>query len=330
MRYWWVNQNQTYRHEIAGGYLWSPKRKKNGQRNPFYEYMREVAPGDVVFSFSDGRIAALGIARSYCQESPKPIEFGSAGTNWSQIGWRVDVAFRELRQPIRPMDYMAVLRPLLPDRYAPLRAENGHGLQSVYLTEVPIAMAMALLRLIGGEATAVQDAADTVNGAAMADASPEVRIDEWEQREEQQILSTTSIGETDRAALVMARRGQGLFRQNVQRIERACRVTKVDRPEHLLASHAKPWRDSSNDERLDGENGLLLTPTIDHLFDKGFISFEDKGRLIVSPVAHVGSLIKMGIDPGTPPNVGAFSHGQRKYLDFHRENILRVASIRRG
>jgi putative restriction endonuclease len=56
MRYWWVNQNQTYRHEIKGGYLWSPKRKTNNQRNPFYESMREVLPGT---SFSRSLIPAL-------------------------------------------------------------------------------------------------------------------------------------------------------------------------------------------------------------------------------------------------------------------------------
>jgi glycerol kinase len=62
VRYWWVNQNQTYRHEIAGGYLWSPKRKSNGERNAFYEFMREVSPGDIAFSFSETLIAAIGIA----------------------------------------------------------------------------------------------------------------------------------------------------------------------------------------------------------------------------------------------------------------------------
>jgi len=51
MNYWWVNQNQTFKQERAGGYLWSPKRKADGNRNPFYEFMREVAPGDIVFSF---------------------------------------------------------------------------------------------------------------------------------------------------------------------------------------------------------------------------------------------------------------------------------------
>src|SRR5215469_6582604 len=81
MRYWWVNQNQTYRHEIRGGYLWSPKRNANGARNPFYESMREVAPGDLIFSFANTRILAVGGAQSYCWESPRPEEFGIAGQN---------------------------------------------------------------------------------------------------------------------------------------------------------------------------------------------------------------------------------------------------------
>jgi putative restriction endonuclease len=70
--------------------------------------------------------------------------------------------------------------------------------------------------------------------------------------------------------------GQGRFCANAQGVERACRVTKVERLEHLVASHTKPWRDSTNEERLDGESGLWPTPTIDHLFHEGFISFEDK------------------------------------------------------
>lgn len=327
MRYWWVNQNQTYRHEIGGGYLWSPKRKSNGQRNPFYEFMREVAPGDVIFSFSDTRVAALGIARSFCYESPKPQEFGATGTNWSQIGWKVDVAFRELQNNVRPMDHLAELRPLLPARYAPLRAENGHGLQSVYLTEVSTAFAMALYRLIGREVQHVTEAANSLADTLRDASTTEPTLDEWERRVEQKLSVDSEIRETEREALVLARRGQGLFRQNVQRVEHACRVTRVDKMEHLVASHTKPWRDCGNAERLDGENGLLLTPTVDHLFDKGFISFEDSGRLIVSPVAHGPSLQKMGIDPASPMNVGSFSSGQRNFLAYHRDNVLRLARV---
>ena len=106
------------------------------------------------------------------------------------------------------------------------------------------------------------------------------------------------------------------------RIERACRITGVSREEHLRASHCKPWRDATNEERLDGENGVLLTPNADHLFDRGFIGFEDDGRVLISPVAHAESLARMGLDPARPRNVGKFLEGQRRYLEFHRESVL--------
>lgn len=86
MRFWWVNQNQTFRQEVPGGYIWSPKRNANGARNPFYETMREVAPGDLIFSFVDTFIKAIGVARSNCYECPKPAEFGTAGRNWEKVG----------------------------------------------------------------------------------------------------------------------------------------------------------------------------------------------------------------------------------------------------
>src|SRR5216683_1305347 len=124
MRYWWVNQNQTYRHEISGGYLWSPKRNANGARNPFYESMREVALGDLIFSFMDTRILAVGIGQSYCWESPKPLEFGSSGQNWEGIGWRVKVHFTELANKVRPKDHIDVLRPLLPRKLLSAQAER--------------------------------------------------------------------------------------------------------------------------------------------------------------------------------------------------------------
>src|SRR5204863_7960524 len=97
MRYWWVNQNQTYKQELGGGYLWSPKRNANGAKNPFYETMREVSPGDLIFSFVDTFIAAIGVAQSYCWESPKPGEFGKNGVSWEDGGWEVKVQCTPLR-----------------------------------------------------------------------------------------------------------------------------------------------------------------------------------------------------------------------------------------
>jgi hypothetical protein len=291
--------------------------------------MREVAPGDVIFSFFDTRIAALGIARSYCYESPKPTEFGGIGDYWEAVGWKVDVSFREITNRIRLKDHIEEIRSVLPEKYSPLRS-SGDGLQSVYLTGVSSALAAVIFRLIGREANEVADVGRTVHRAQQISPAPEPTLDEWEGKLERAIRSDRRLEETQREALVQARRGQGIFRANVQSIEHACRVTRVERREHLVASHVKPWRDSSNDERLDGENGLLLTPTIDHLFDKGFISFENYGDLIISPVTDTISLLRMGIATDREINVGPFSEGQRRFLDYHRDNVLRVAQLRKA
>ena len=192
MRYWWVNQNQTYRHELAGGYLWSPKRNANGARNPFYETMREVAPGDLILSFVDTRLVAIGIAQSYCWESPKPSEFGTAGQNWEDVGWRVRVAFTQLLHQVRPKDHIDVLRPLLPAKYSPLQA-NGNGLQSIYLAEIPELLAEVLFGLIGTEVDAIRAA-----GAAV-EPVPADDLDTWEVKIARRIEEDATIAETDRA-----------------------------------------------------------------------------------------------------------------------------------
>lgn len=319
MRYWWVNQNQTFRQEVEGGYLWSPKRNANGARNPFYENMREVSPGDLILSFVDTRIIAIGIASSYCYESPKPPEFGQAGANWDNIGWRVRINFQRLQNQVRPKDHIALLRPLLPDRYSPLQL-NGNGMQSVYLAELSPELFGAIAGLLGSEASRFREIAANLPLRDRQVVAADMEV--WEYHVESVIESDTSISLTERQSLVLARRGQGLFKERVMRIEQRCRITKVDNPVHLRASHAKPWRDSSNDERLNGENGLLLTPSIDHLFDRGFITFEDSGRLVLSPIADLKSLDRMGVPTEQDLNVGRFTAGQCQFLEYHRNSVF--------
>lgn len=323
MRYWWVNQNQTFRHEVPGGYLWSPKRRSDGRRNPFYDFMREVAPGDIVFSFADTRIKAIGVIASHAYEAPKPLEFGQTGAYWDLIGWRVDVRFVELRHKVRPSEFMQTLAPLLPATYSPL-GPTGRGRENLYLTRLAEDLAASLVDLIGVEAR------ELVLGWQASETLPvqlAVGLIEWEEHQLADIRANMQLPETEKRAVVMARRGQGLFKQRVMDREHSCRITGVNQVEHLRASHCKPWRDATNDERLDGENGLLLTPSADHLFDRGFIGFEDNGDVLFSPVAHAESLRRMGLDSRVLRNVGRFSEGQRRYLAFHRDSVLLMSSF---
>jgi putative restriction endonuclease len=190
-----------------------------------------------------------------------------------------------------------------------------------YLTEVPAPLAEVLIGLIGQEVAPIALAARDVKPVSADD------LYFWERKLEQELFNDSTVRETERLAIIRARNGQGLFKERVSKIESRCRLTGVENPVHLVASHCKPWRDSTNEERLNGENGLLLTPSIDHLFDRGFIGFEDRGKLIISPVAHRPSLQRMGIDTMKVVNVGGFTGGQKQFLEFHRNAVL-LQSVR--
>ena len=317
MRYWWVNQNQTYQHEVPGGYMWSPKLQTDGNKNRAYELMKTVRPGDIVFSFAKQQIKAIGIVKSYCYPFPKPIEFGNAGGYWGDEGWRVDVHFNELPNPLKPKDHIEDIRQFLPNKYSPLQA-NGVGNQ-VYLFDISQELALSISGLI--DRRYVDLVKGNVISEAYDDSESALNVKQWEDRIEKELKADQGLSSTEKESLVRSRRGQGIFRKKVLTIEMECRITKVDNPSHLIASHIKPWRSGDNVERLDAENGLMLTPTIDHLFDKGFISFESNGDLLISEVAQKESMTKMNI-PSQKFNAGPFGSGQCVYLDWHRDNVL--------
>ena len=122
---------------------------------------------------------------------------------------------------------------------------------------------------------------------------------------------------TERDALTKARLGQGLFRQRVAAQEPICRVTGLARQEFLIASHIKPWRDCDHQERLDGANGLLLSPHVDKLFDRHWISFDTDGQLIWQHEAAGDALRCWGIASANV--IRPFSREQEQYLKLHRE-----------
>ena len=139
---------------------------------------------------------------------------------------------------------------------------------------------------------------------------------------EETINSRTNFsGPLERERIQKSRRGQGVFRQNVRAIERSCRVTGVRQARHLRASHIKPWRLCNDVEKLDGNNGLLLSPHVDQLFDGGWISFSDSGDLMRSGRLDSNVLGRWQIPEIL--NVGAFNEEQKKYLAFHRESVFK-------
>jgi hypothetical protein len=310
-RFWWVNQNKTHREEIAGGFMWSPKANANGSFNQFYANMAETAFGDIVFSYYDKHIRQVGVVAATAETMPKP-EFESAGqkNNWSREGWLVGVEYKSIADPVRPKDHIEVIRPLLPDKYSPLR-QNGDG-RELYLAEISRELATVLLGL-----------ADTPlpQTSLEIDPGPSDTAVALEDQEIASIQGRTDIGAVVKTQLVKARLGQGIFRTNVRMNESRCRVTSVSDPAHLRASHIKPWKDSTDVKKLHGCNGLLLAPHVDHLFDRGWISFSDEGDLLISRQLGAGVLEAWSVPHKL--NVGSFNEKQKEFLGFHRASVFR-------
>jgi hypothetical protein len=264
--------------------------------------------GDVVFSYYFGEIKAVGVVTEPAQTAMKP-DFGKVGENWSSEGWYVKVEFKSLDNPIKPKEHASALLPLMPEKYAPLK-ENGDG-REFYLTELPEPFAKELEKLIGNEVDAkVAQLMDEI------DLLSEVPVDT---ALEEALIGRTDIGPTTKSQLVKSRRGQGIFKSNVRLNEKGCRVTGITNIKHLIASHIKPWSESTDTEKLNGCNGLLLAPHVDHLFNNGMIGFRDNGDLIISSRLD-GEILRAWKIDGVL-NVGKFKEEQKEFLGYHRQKF---------
>ncbi len=306
MNFWWVNHSQTYRQELGYFYIWSPKRNRDGRRNQSYDNLPRVQVNDIIFSYALGEIKAIGIVSNQAIDSPRPIKFGEIGNQWDNTGWLVKVDWELLNPPIKPKEYISSIVNMLPEKYSPINPE-GNGYQHIYLAEISHELGEYIINLTGIKNFILD----------------QVEINQIFQQEKliEESIQFQPIPEKEKEQIVKSRIGQGLFRNRVKEIETNCRITGIKDKRFLIASHIKPWRFSDNNERIDGNNGLLLSPHVDKLFDLGWISFADNGDLIISDEEIKMILVSWGIDPSK--NVGEFNVNQEKYLTFHRENIYK-------
>jgi putative restriction endonuclease len=314
LNFWWVNQNQTSAQEIAGGYLWSPKLSQDGRKQLSYENMKGIEPGDLVLAYSNKKIGHYGIATERALSWPKPQEFGNLGSHWSHDGWYVRVVWTAI-EPI-DRDHVGRHAQRLFREFETPFSVNSTVKQS-YLFRISKEAADFILGLAKVPESKFMHESLTLEPTFFAE---EAVLDGYI---EKGLLQNTTIDRTEKEILIQARRGQGRFRENLSKIERECRITGVQDQRLLIASHIKPWRScASNFERLDGHNGLLLTPTMDRLFDRRYLTFEDDGTVILSDRISEEVYEKVGLDYKRKLNVGPFQTKQTEYLKYHREIFL--------
>jgi len=123
MAYWWVSQNRTYKEERAGGYLWAPKSGAGGVVFQHWLNMTLVKPGDIIFSYAEQSLGAVGVASSSAYDAPQPVEFEG---QWKEDGRRVDVTYQPIRPAINISTFVDELVLVLPTIHSPLtKAKTG-------------------------------------------------------------------------------------------------------------------------------------------------------------------------------------------------------------
>jgi putative restriction endonuclease len=134
-------------------------------------------------------------------------------------------------------------------------------------------------------------------------------------------IEKSSLSETKKNVLYLARKGQGAYREKLIENMLYCPFTLVTDERVLIASHIKPWSVADENEQKDPSNGILFTPTYDRLFDQGFISFEDDGKLLLSPYLSPLNRKRLGLNQGKMIDIKPL--GKEKYLKYHRDNIFK-------
>lgn len=123
----------------------------------------------------------------------------------------------------------------------------------------------------------------------------------------------------ERMAFVKTRVNQSVFRERLLKKYHICCLCKVENQALLTASHIKPWVASSADEKLDAENGFLLCPNHNALFDGGFISFDDDGKIMISSRLSQVDCTFTNVIPTMKINL---SEKNKEYLEYHRKKIF--------
>ena len=137
----------------------------------------------------------------------------------------------------------------------------------------------------------------------------------------QKILELNLPTVTERSGLVTSRVGQGAYRKRIiHRWEYKCAVTNFNKLDILIASHIVPWSKATDHERLDVNNGLLLSPTYDALFDKHLITFDNKGKIQLSDKIENSAYQKIGVTG--KEQITDLSMYNVQYLDRHNQIFI--------
>ena len=264
----------------------------------------KIRPKDLVFNYRKGYVVGYCIIRTESYLAPQPEEF-TVDVEWEDEGFMADADYYLFDKPITAGEIHDKIVDLLPPKYGPLNAIVKNGQIKVkanqgYLYELSREIDLILIGLF----------------KIKQDHFFESNDDDSHNESDYKVPDKTS-----RRGLVTSRIGQGEYRRRIlKRWGFKCAVNGSRIKEVLIASHIVPWRESTNAERLDVDNGILLSPVYDALFDRHYISFDDNGLIILSKALGKIEFVKIGVHGSE--KIENLTNKNRIYLERHRKKLM--------
>jgi hypothetical protein len=294
MAYWWLNQNEDEIDFWDDDLIVVPRRDKLGKTAPGFAVAAEMKPGDLGFAFVGGDLEAVFAVVGAGEE--EVIELGADGQR--RPARVVPGHVVDLPSPLSFEALSALLRDALPIVDSPLQADNERAATRVFPLDEGVARRLINALLM----------AEPVAGGALGDAM------------------VAALGASERddpavEALTLARLGAGPFGEEVFALwDGACAATGATSRALVQVTPIKPWVLASDEERLDPQNGLPLTPTWHVAFGGGLIAFEDDGRVLLARDLDPEDARKAGIDPAF--RLAVKGDRQAAYLAAHRAALF--------
>ncbi|MBX3499892.1 MAG: HNH endonuclease [Alphaproteobacteria bacterium] len=294
MAYWWLNQNEDEIDFWDEELIVVPRRDKLGKTAPGFMTAAAMKPGDLGFAFVGGDLEAV-----FAVVGPGEEEVVELGSDHQRRPARiVPGRFFDLPTPLAFESLSTLLRGALPIVESPLQPGNERAETRVFPIGEGVAQRLIHAMLAG----------DPVAGGAVGEA----------------MATALGAGERDDEAveaLVAARLGAGKFGEEVRALWRdTCAATGTTNPGLVIVAPIKPWVLASDEERLDPQNGLLLTPTWHVAFSHGLIAFEDDGMVMLARHLDAEDARRAGIDPEF--RLAIKGERQAAYLAAHRAALF--------
>lgn len=297
MRFYWAFISSRAEGRFDHGRLWAPEQDGAGRQHAHWDVLRALDRGDIVVGSYQRKLRFLGVVSRPARRTLWPEWKGRDAKRASPSDWGRQV--RLLPHPIEPVpriDELSVsTRRLLESCPGGPFRRDKYGKRG-YVYPLSASAGLALLREL----------------------NQEHRLDRRLDLD-QAVAADPTASETEREALALARVGQGEFRRKLQLIwDGRCAVTGAR--SLYRASHIKPWSVSTNPERLDPTNGLLLSPNYDAAFDAGLITFDDDGRIRFSKALAADDARRLGLSRSS--KLSSVRRAQLGFLAYHRAHVF--------